>query len=183
MHTRKRMLIVDGYNVIGAWHELGHIPLPDARERLINRLHDYAGCSGQKVVLVFDAYQSDRLQRTEEEMGPLTVVYTKKGEIADSYIERLCDELAKDVELEKLELRVATSDSIEQTVVFGRRAVRISSRELIFEMNQHKKSNSGYTEKKSGKTTILEHLPEDVRKKIEAMTGKEHKKSSTGKDQ
>lgn len=172
------MLIVDGYNVIGAWNEPGNIPLTDAREKLINRLHDYAGSSGQKVVLVFDAYQSDRLQRTEEEMGPLTVVYTRKGEIADSYIERLCDELAKDVDLGRLELRVATSDSTEQTVVFGRGAVRISSRELIFEMNQHKKSSSGYTETRKGRTTIMDHLPEDVRKKIEEMTGKK----STGKD-
>ena len=173
MAGKARLLIVDGYNVLGAWPELSKgRPLADARDALTERLHDYAGYSGQQVVLVFDAWQSDRQQRTVEERGPLTIVFTQKGETADHYIERLCDANERRVELGKLELRVATSDGTEQTVVFGRGAVRISSRELIYEMRQARQSGAQYARpvsRASGRSTILEHLPEDVRARLEKL--------------
>lgn len=172
MAVKERLLIVDGYNVLGAWPELSKgKPLADARDALIHRLHDYAGYSGQKIVLVFDAWQSDRLQRTEESSGPLSIVYTRKGETADHYIERLCDENARRVELGRLELRVATSDNTEQTVVFGRGAVRISSRELIYEMRTTRQTGASYVKPvfKSGRSTVMDHLPEDVRRQLEKL--------------
>ena len=172
MAAKERLLIVDGYNVLGAWPELSKgKPLADARDALIHRLQDYAGYSGQKIVLVFDAWQSDRMQRTEEQSGLLDIVYTRKGETADHYIERMCDENARRVELGRLELRVATSDNTEQTVVFGRGAVRISSRELIYEMRTTRQSGAAYVQPgiKSGRTTVLDHLPEDVRRQLEKL--------------
>ena len=57
--AKSKLLLVDGYNVLGAWPELSKgKPLADARDALIHRLHDYAGYSGQKVILVFDAWQT-----------------------------------------------------------------------------------------------------------------------------
>ena len=170
--ARSRLLLVDGYNVLGAWPELSKgKPLADARDALIHRLHDYAGYSGQRVILVFDAWQSDRMQRSIEERGPLTVVFTQKGETADHYIERRCDEYARAVELGRLEIRVATSDNTEQTVVFGRGAIRISSRELIYEMRQARQDGGQYIRPavRSGRSTVLEHLPEAVRSHIEKL--------------
>lgn len=170
--ARSRLLLVDGYNVLGAWPELSKgKPLTDARDALIHRLHDYAGYSGQRVILVFDAWQSDRMQRSIEERGPLTVVFTQKGETADHYIERRCDEYARAVELGRLEIRVATSDNTEQTVVFGRGAIRISSRELIYEMRQARQDGGQYIRPavRSGRSTVLEHLPEAVRSQIEKL--------------
>ena len=173
MAGKARLLVVDGYNVLGAWPELSKgRPLADARDALIHRLHDYAGYSGQRIVLVFDAWLSDRTERTSETWGPLTIVFTQKGETADHYIERLCDEHARQVELGRLELRVATSDGTEQTVVFGRGAVRISSRELIYEMRQARQSGEQYAHpasRASGRTTIMEHMPEDVRAQLEKL--------------
>ena len=173
MAGKARLLIVDGYNVIGAWPELGKgKPLADARDQLIERLHDYAGYSGQKVVLVFDAWQSDRATRTVEERGLLSVVFTQKGETADHYIERLCDENASRVSLGRLELRVATSDSTEQTVVFGRGAVRISSRELIYEIRQARQAGQPFARpqsRSSGRSMVIDHLPPDVREKLEKL--------------
>ena len=173
MADKSRLLIVDGYNVIGAWPELSKgRPLADARDALIEKLHDYAGYSGQKVVLVFDAWQSDRATRTVEEKGLLTVVFTQKGETADHYIERLCDENARRVELGRLELRVATSDSTEQTVVFGRGAVRISSRELVYEMGQARRSGAPFARplsRSAGRSMVIDHLPPDVREKLEKL--------------
>ena len=66
-----------------------------------------------------------------EERDGLTVVYTRHGETADHYIERQCEEMPK-----YREARVATSDNVEQTVILGRGATRISSRELWWELNQ-----------------------------------------------
>ena len=173
MAGKARLLVVDGYNVLGAWPELSKgKPLADARDALIHRLHDYAGYSGQQVVLVFDAWQSDRLERSIEKKGSLTIVFTQKGETADHYIERLCDEHARQVELGRLELRVATSDGTEQTVVFGRGAVRISSRELIYEMRQAKQSGAQYAHpvsRTATRATIMEHMPDEMRARLEKL--------------
>ena len=173
MAGKARLLVVDGYNVLGAWPELSKgKPLADARDALIHRLHDYAGYSGQQVVLVFDAWQSDRLERSIEKKGSLTIVFTQKGETADHYIERLCDEHERQVELGRLELRVATSDGTEQTIVFGRGAVRISSRELIYEMRQAKQSGAQFAHplsRSSSRSTILESVPDEVRAQLEKL--------------
>ena len=169
---KRRVLIVDGYNVLNARRHLeGAAALADAREKLLAELQDYAGYSGQKVILVFDAWQGDRQTRSVEEYGPVQVVFTRKGEIADHYIERRCDEYARAVELGRLEIRVATSDNTEQTVVFGRGAIRISSRELIYEMRQARQDGGQYIRPavRSGRSTVLEHLPEAVRSQIEKL--------------
>ncbi len=172
MAHRQKLLIVDGYNVLGAWPEISKgRPLADARDDLIRRLHDYAGYTGQKVILVFDAWQSDRMARTEEDHGQLSVVFTQKGETADHYIERLCDANARKVELGRMELRVATSDGVEQTVVMGRGAVRLSSRELIREIGQSRSAGAVYAKPvfKSTRSTIMDSVSEDVRKKLEKL--------------
>ncbi len=172
MAHRQKLLIVDGYNVLGAWPEMSKgRPLADARDELIRRLHDYAGYTGQKVILVIDAWQSDRMARTEEDHGQLSVVFTQKGETADHYIERLCDANARKVELGRMELRVATSDGVEQTVVMGRGAVRLSSRELIREIGQSRSAGAVYAKPafKSTRSTIMDSVSEDVRKKLEKL--------------
>lgn len=113
---KKRILIVDGYNVLNAWRPaqgMSARTLAEAREDLAAQLMDYAGFSGQKVILVYDAWQSERAVRTQESAGPLTVVYTHKNETADHYIERLCDRYAPRAELGQIEVRVATSDLVE----------------------------------------------------------------------
>lgn len=170
--AKQKLLIVDGYNVLGAWPDLAKgRPLADARDDLIRRLHDYAGYTGQRVILVFDAWQSDRLARSEEDHGLLQVVFTQKGEMADHYIERLCDEYARKVDLGRLELRVATSDGMEQTIVMGRGAVRLSSRELIREISQSKNAGAAYAKPafKSARSTIMERVPEEVRRQLEKL--------------
>ena len=170
----RRILIVDGYNVINARRDTapGAAPgsLADARDRLLSELMDYAGYSGQQVILVFDAWMSDRQQRTEEQHGAVTVVYTQKGEIADRYIERLCDSLANDVSLRRLEVRVASSDALEQTIILGRGATRMSSRELMLEMLEMRQAGIRHVEKPaSRRNPVLEHLPPEVRKKLEEL--------------
>ena len=170
----RRLLIVDGYNVINARRDAGFSAdsLADARERLIDALMDYAGWSGQQVVVVFDAWMSDRTARTEEKRGAVTIVYTQKGEIADRYIERLCDDLAIDIEYRRVEVRVASSDALEQTIVLGRGASRMSARELMAEMGQLRAEGIRHTapaRPSMRRSTIGERLPEDVRRRLDEL--------------
>lgn len=172
---RKRLLIVDGYNVLNAWQgsamrgRSGE-EIAESRDRLITRLEDYAGFSGQRIIVVFDAYRSDRQLRTVDRSGLLEVVFTQHGETADHYIERLCDEFAHEVELDRLEIRVATSDGLEQTVTFGRGAIRMSSRELLYEMEAvRREGHGGHETRRRVRPTVMDQLPEDVRLRLEAL--------------
>ena len=168
---RRRILIVDGYNVINVRKPVREsLVLEDARRRLTDRLHDYAGWSGQQIIVVYDAWLSDRASRSIENHGALQVVFTMKGETADCYIERLCDELQEDISMRRAEVRVATSDLIEQTIAFGRGAGRISSRELLMEMDMASASR-GSTVSSTGKrkTTVEDRLPREIRERLEQM--------------
>ncbi len=165
----RRLVVVDGYNVLNAWRrDADAFPLADLRDQLSERLINYAGFSGQEVVLVFDAWMSGRMTRTEETKGPLLIVYTQKNETADHYIERLCDSLAREVELGRLEIRVATSDNVEQTVVLGRGATRMSARELLTEMDRVRAAG-GAQPVKPKKTTLMDRLPEEIRRRLDEM--------------
>ncbi len=169
--SRRRILIVDGYNVINVRKPVREsMVLEDARRRLTDRLHDYAGWSGQQIIVVYDAWLSDRARRSIENRGPLQVVFTMKGETADCYIERLCDELEDDISMRRAEVRVATSDMLEQTIAFGRGAGRISSRELLMEMDMAAASRSermGSTGSRA--SCVADRLPPDVRERLEKM--------------
>lgn len=122
------LLMVDGYNILGAWgaFKQNGWSLEEARDQLLHRLVDYAGYAGLAVLLVFDGHQTHRKQRTEETHGAVSLVYTRHGESADQYIEAAAGRHPK-----YRPLIVATSDSVEQTLVLGRGAVRISARELL----------------------------------------------------
>lgn len=164
----KPLLIVDGYNVIGAWREAEkeRWSIDECRDRLLRLLEDYSGYSGEDVVLVFDGYQSDRKTRTEEQFGNLTLVYTRHGETADSYIERLVAQTPK-----YRAVRVATSDGLEQSQVLSTGAIRLTSRELLRElrhlrqrgMEQHR------TVSAAPKASLASRLPQDTLNALEAM--------------
>ncbi|HIU34168.1 MAG TPA: NYN domain-containing protein [Candidatus Pullichristensenella excrementigallinarum] len=183
--NRQKLLVVDGYNVINAWKSVSSVQgggrewLADARDQLTAKLQNYAGYTGQKVVLVFDAYLSQRPTRTEEQMGPVTVVYTQKGETADHYIERLCDQWAERAELGLVEIRVATSDLLEQTLVLGRYATRLSSRELLREIHAAGPEQRRQ-EFRSDRTLLIDRVPEDVRRRLESLRRGEQYQSEDG---
>lgn len=136
----KPLLYVDGYNIIGAWAEAqkNAWPLDLCRDKLIHLLQDYAGYTDQEVWLIFDGYKAERPLRSVDERAGLTVVYTRHGETADHYIERMCQLLPR-----YREARVATSDGVEQTLILGRGATRLSARELWRELTQTRAAGRG----------------------------------------
>src|SRR5699024_4988203 len=123
------VLIVDGYNIIGAWDELVKLKkrsISEARDRLIEILSEYKAYSGLKIIIVFDALYAKGLE-SKQAINNLEVIFTKEKETADECIERLVDS----VKHVKNEVYVATSDYAEQRTIFGRGALRISARELL----------------------------------------------------
>lgn len=126
------VLVVDGYNIIGAWHELKKLKewdISQARDRLIEILSEYQSYVGHRVIIVFDALYVKGGQSIKEE-NDVEIIYTKENETADECIERLVKSL-KNI---KNQVYVATSDYDEQRVIFGRGALRISARELHIEI-------------------------------------------------
>jgi predicted RNA-binding protein with PIN domain len=146
------VLIVDGYNIIGAWPELRDLKKTDfaaARDKLIEKMAEYKAFTGYRVIIVFDAHQ---VPGTETKISNLNVevIYTKENEIADERIEKMANELNNI----KTQVHVATSDFTEQWVVFGQGALRKSARELLNEMNSiEKKINKSLLETNQAKST------------------------------
>lgn len=125
-------LLVDGYNIIFAWDSLKALAadsLEHARDQLLRLLQNYQGYRKCEVILVFDAYKLKGHGREIEQHGGVSVVYTKEAETADSYIERVSKQLIKENRV-----RVATSDGLEQLIILGNGAMRISAREFEAEM-------------------------------------------------
>ena len=131
-------LLVDGYNIIFGWEELNRLAkenLELARSRLINILCNYQGFRRCNLILVFDAYRVKGNHREIEKEHGITVVYTKEAETADMYIEKTAHELGKGHRV-----RVATSDNVEQIIIMGSGAIRVSATEFLAEVNEVEKA-------------------------------------------
>ena len=131
-------LLVDGYNIIFAWDELKEAAkenLDLARSLLINTLCNYQGFRQCKLILVFDAYKVKGTHREIEQHHNITVIYTKEAETADMYIEKATHELGK-----KHRVRVATSDNLEQLIILGNGAYRVSASEFYDEIKRTEKA-------------------------------------------
>lgn len=134
-HPRRERVIVDGYNVIFAWDELraladsGHIDA--ARERLMDALSNYAAFTRLEVVVVFDGYRVPGGQGEKFDRSGLHVVFTRQGETADAYMEKLADEIGKNESV-----RVVTSDALIQLTALRAGVLRMSAREFRQELAQ-----------------------------------------------
>ena len=139
-------LLVDGYNIIFAWDELKRLAedsLDHARNELITILCNYQGFKRCNVIVVFDAYKVKGNHGSVEKLHNISVVYTKEAETADTYIERVTHELSR-----KARVRVATSDNMEQIIILGNGAFRISA-------------SAFYDEVKAVENAIREYLGEE----------------------
>jgi predicted RNA-binding protein with PIN domain len=158
-------LVVDAYNIIRANPNYSD-ELDIARTELIHDLIEYQAVSGQKVYVVFDAYRIAGI-RSDDPERRITVVYTNKEETADTWIEQFVRK-AKDP---KRQIYVATSDYLEQRMIFGQGAYRMSARELLDRLEQSKArivnrlrhQNSA----KTAKNPLWEQIPDALKQKME----------------
>lgn len=163
----KPLLVVDGYNIIGAWELAAkkRWTFDECRMQLLGRLEEYSAYHGLEVVLVFDGTKSERLVRSEERTGDIVVIYTRHAETADQYIERLCDTQPR-----YREVRVATNDSVEQTIVLGRGATRLPARELLRDMAQaHAAQRAQIDRAPIKRNPLIARLPAEQQAALERM--------------
>lgn len=127
------LLLVDGYNVIGAWQELKHTRdrhgLEMARDALIEVLINYASHHCYKTKIVFDAQYQQTPSQEEEHTHFLSVYYTAFSETADTYIEKACANFRHRYTIPD-RLIVVTSDQTQRHVVVGYGAEWMSSLKL-----------------------------------------------------
>ncbi len=127
------ILIVDGYNIIGAWPDLSALKNKDlgaARDLLVEKMAEYQAYTGFRVIVVFDAHYVQGIEKKYHNYK-VEVIFTKENESADERIEKLASSLSD----RRTQIHVATSDFTEQWVIFGQGALRKSARELLTEMN------------------------------------------------
>ena len=132
--AREKYLLVDGYNIIFSWPQLrslAGINLDSARDSLIDICCNYNGSVEKTLILVFDAYKVKGNPGSVTKVNNIYVVYTKEAETADQYIEKTVHRMAKNSDI-----IVATSDGLEQMIIYGDGAQRMSSLEFLKEVER-----------------------------------------------
>lgn len=158
----KDYLLVDGYNIIFSWEELNELAklnMDAARTKLMDILCNYQGFKKCVLILVFDAYKVKGGVGAIQDYHNIHVVYTKEAETADQYIEKVTHEMAR-----KHRVTVATSDALEQLIIMGQGAARLSAKDLKEEIlrivNQIRRE---YLEQQpSGKAYLKEQFSDNI---------------------
>ncbi|PNV60956.1 translation elongation factor G [Clostridium sp. chh4-2] len=142
-------LLVDGYNIIFAWKELKELAkdnIEGARGRLMDILCNYQGYVKCTVILVFDAYKVKGNPGEVQPYHNIFVVYTKEAETADQYIEKTVHQIGK-----KYHVTVATSDALEQLIIWGQGANRLSAQGFLEQIEAvNKAMKEQFLERKPG---------------------------------
>ena len=155
-------LLVDGYNMIFAWEELRTLAKDDihlAQSRLKDILSNYQPLRGGNVIVVFDAYRVEGHQEEIQKYHNIYVVYTKEADKADQYIEKTVHKIGR-----SSRVTVATSDGLEQIIILGQGAARLSADGLHAEIRSAVRDMHeliGST-RKSSNTFLMEEIPQDV---------------------
>ena len=166
---KKEYLLVDGYNIIFAWEELNELAkasIDAARNKLMDILSNYQGFIGCTLILVFDAYKVKGNQGEVQKYHNIYVVYTKEAEPADQYIEKTTHEIGR-----KYKVTVATSDALEQVIVMGQGAYRISARDFYEEVERTEKQIREINERERGekRNYLLDYAKEEDAREMEKV--------------
>ncbi len=162
----KELIIIDGYNLIFQHKELSLIAQKDlesAREKLAHILDNFFGIIEAQGLLVFDAFKSRHEDRKQQDRLGYSIIYTSKGQTADTYIEREAKLKSKE-----LTVLVVTSDYLQQKTVFRGNVRRMSSREFLEELEWMKKELKDIYKKHKGLKfkPIEERIPKAIRLKL-----------------
>lgn len=131
--VKKNITFVDGYNVINKWPNLREVArksLQTARDNLIEDLAEYSYLTGEELVIVFDAYNLDRLKETSITKYGMEIVFTKRFQTADTYIERELAKIAR-----RHNVKVVTDDGAVQNLALSKGAARMTALELKHDLD------------------------------------------------
>ncbi len=166
---QEEYLLVDGYNIIFSWEELNELAKENihaACDKLMDILSNYQGYRKCTLILVFDAY---KVEGHVEEIIPyhnIYVVYTKEAETADQYIEKTVHRIGR-----QYQVTVATSDGLEQVIIMGQGAHRISAQGLKKEIEDTEKTarEEWHQRRQSSKTYLFDHMSEEMQEQMEKI--------------
>ena len=166
---QEEYLLVDGYNIIFSWPELKELADGDVRAaqtKLMDILCNYQGFKKCTLILVFDAYKVEGHQEEVLTYHNIHVVYTKEAETADQYIEKTVHKIGR-----QHQVTVATSDGLEQIIIMGQGANRISARGLKEEIEETKKlmRQEWHLHRQSSHTYLFDHADEETAKLMEEV--------------
>ena len=172
---REDYLLVDGCNIIFAWEDLRDLAQADfhaAQSRLMDILSDYQGIKGCILILVFDAYRVEGHPEETFQYHNIHVVYTKEAETADQYIEKTVHRIGR-----QYQVTVATSDGLEQVIIMGQGAHRISAQGLKKEIEDTEKTarEEWHQRRQSSKTYLFDHMSEEMQEQMEKIRLGENK--------
>ncbi|MDO5135410.1 MAG: TetM/TetW/TetO/TetS family tetracycline resistance ribosomal protection protein [Eubacteriales bacterium] len=164
---QEEYLLVDGYNVIFAWEELRLLAESDlhgAASRLMDILSDYQGYKGCTLILVFDAYKVEGHQEEVVRYHNIHVVYTREAETADQYIEKTVHRLGR-----QYKVTVATSDGLEQVIIMGQGAHRISAKGLQKEILETKEAvrQEWHVRRQSSRSYLFDQASPEISEYVE----------------
>ena len=166
---RQEYLLVDGYNIIFSWEELRELSEKDigaARGKLADILSNYQGFKKCTLILVFDAYKVEGNPGEVMKYHNIYIVYTKEAETADQYIEKTVRRIAKDAAV-----TVATSDGLEQVIILGQGANRMSAPGLKEEIERTLAEVRGEHLGKKGSVGnyLFDYLDEETAEEMEKV--------------
>ncbi|WP_283170815.1 NYN domain-containing protein [Curtanaerobium respiraculi] len=175
MKSRKKLLIVDGYNILRSGSRYRHLQqaedftyevLNKVREALINDVIAYMGRDYARAYVVFDSGSNQESDGTEEVVGGVHVVFSGANRSADTAIEKL----AHDGRERGWEVMVVTSDATIQDTVFGLGVDRMSadgfSREADL-LDEEARQEQG--PRIARKATVADRIPTDTLAKLKAL--------------
>lgn len=159
---KQEVLLVDGYNIVFAWEdlkELAKVNIHGARGKLADILCNYQGYRKNIVILVFDGYKVPGNPGEVSKYHNIYIVYTKEAETADQYIEKTVHDIAS-----RYDVKVATSDAMEQMIILGQGAQRMSAKDLReeIELLQEEIRQEHLSKSKKSNAYLFESLPEDM---------------------
>ncbi len=173
--SSQAILLVDGYNVIGAWPELkearDRTGLEEARRHLIEALLGYTAFQGYDAEVVFDAQYQDTPGSREVVTSSVSIYYTDFKQTADTYIEMVCSRFRNDLRKFHQRLIVATSDRAQQQTVIGYGAEWMSAQRLLNEVEsasrkvQQKRRQNG----RSSRRFLAQQLNPEAQARLSQM--------------
>lgn len=170
---RRKLLIIDGYNVLRSGSRYKAIAGPDytddafnrARETLINDVVSYAG-HDRGAIIVFDGAKNRFSTGEAEVIGGVRIMFSPSGQSADKVIEKL----AHDARERNVETLVVTSDATIQDTVFGGGIDRMSANDFSWEIAAlYEENELDATPRISNKNTVGDRIDPAVRAKLEAL--------------
>ena len=172
---QEEYLLVDGYNIIFSWEELNELAKENihaACDKLMDILSNYQGYRKCTLILVFDAYKVEGHVEEIITYHNIYVVYTKEAETADQYIEKTVHRIGR-----QYQVTVATSDGLEQVIIMGQGAHRISAQGLKKEIEDTEKTarEEWHQRRQSSKTYLFDPMSEEMQEQMEKIRLGENK--------